>query len=284
MLAAPPLSAQQTPQNPSPMIDTTRPHRRIAQAETPGRRVELEALKGAVLFAGPKIRTDKPVPLVIHFHGAPWLVQFHVAQYLPRAALITVQLGSGSRAYGNPFESPETFRSIIDEAKAKLGLKRDWSSITLTAFSAGYGAMRAVLRQDGNFARVNNVLLLDGIHAGYSPEGKLAADGGTVNAVDLDSFVRFARDAAAGKKSFMITHSEIFPGTYASTTECVDHLLAALDLKRRPELQAGPMGMQQLSVVDAKGFHVRGYAGNTAPDHVDHLHAMSAWFSLLRIK
>jgi hypothetical protein len=276
--------AQQTTKNPSPMTDTTRPRPRIAQVETPGRRIELKALKGAVLFAGPKVKLDKQVPLVVHFHGAPWLVQHHIASYLPRAALITVQLGAGSRAYGSPFENPDTFRSIINEPKSELGLKYEWSSITLTGFSAGYGAVRAILRQEANFARINNVLLLDGIHASHSPEGKLMAGGGAVNAADLDSFIKFARVAAEGKRSFVITHSEIFPGTYASTTECVDYLLGVLRIKRKSQLKAGPMGMQQLSAVNVRGFHIRGYAGNTAPDHVDHLHAMFEWFKLLDIE
>jgi len=57
-----------------------------------------------------------------------------------------------------------------------------------------------------------------------------------------------------------------------------------LNLQRSAELRQGPMGMQQLSAVNARRFHLRGYAGNTAPDHVDHLHAMHAWFSLLHLK
>ena len=278
------VSAQSARQNPSPTAATTRPHPRIEKVEATGRRIELSALKGAQLFVGPEVRTGKPIPLVIHFHGALWLVEYHVARHLPRAALVTVQLGAGSSVYGKPFENPETFRSIIDEAGRELGLKRGWSTITLSGFSAGYGAVRAILRSDENFARVNNVLLLDGIHASYEPEGRRLADGGTVNQRDLDSFLRFAREAAAGRKSFVITHSEIFPGTYASTTESTDYLLAELGLKRRPKRLKGPMGMQQLSVVDAKGFHVRGYAGNTAPDHVDHLHTAAAWFKLLDIE
>ena len=252
--------------------------------EAPGRRIRLSVLKGSQLFVGPKVRAEKPVPLIIHFHGAPWLVEYHIAKHLPRAALITVQLGAGSSVYGKPFEIPETFRSIIDEAAGELGLKRGWSSITLSGFSAGYGAVRAILRDEKYFDRVDNVLLLDGIHAGYEPDGSRLADGGMVNSRDLDSFLRFAREAAAGRKSFVITHSQIFPGTYASTTECADYLLTGLGLKRRRKLLNGPMGMQQLSVADAKGFHVRGYTGNTAPDHVDHLHAASAWFKLLNIE
>ena len=31
---------------------------------------------------------------------------------------------------------------------------------------------------------------------------------------------KFAKDAAAGKKQFLVTHSEIYPGTFASTTHC----------------------------------------------------------------
>src|SRR5262249_32662514 len=129
-----------------------------------------------------------------------------------------------------------------------------------------------------------NVLLLDGMHTSYQPEGKLVADGGTLDPSGLDSFVSFAREAMAGKKTFVFTHSEIFPGTYASTTECAEYLLAQLKLTRRAALRPGPIGMQQLSAVDAKRFHLRGYAGNSAPDHVDHLQAMPAWFGLLRLR
>lgn len=276
--------AQQAQQNPSPMTDTTRPHPRIEKVEVPGRRTELASLKGAVLFAGPKVRADRPVPLIIHFHGVSWLMEYHIAKHFPKAALITVNLGSGSRVYGEPFGRMEMFQELIDEAGSKLGLKKGWSSITLVGFSAGYGAIRAILRHDVNFQKVDNVLLLDGIHASYVPEGKRLADGGVIKADDLDSYVKFASEAVAGNKKFMISHSEIFPGTYASTTECVDYLLTTLGLKRKAKLKDGPVGMQQVSEVDAKNFHIRGYAGNTGADHGDQLQAMPEWLKLLKIK
>ncbi|HJZ81899.1 MAG TPA: hypothetical protein VKD91_16190 [Pyrinomonadaceae bacterium] len=276
------LPQQPSAQNPSPMVDHTRPHPRIPQTEVTGRRVELKSLKGARLFIGPRFNSNKAAPLVIHFHGAPWLVEQHIARHLPGAALITVQLGAGSGAYRSPFERSELFRLLIDEASMELKAKQAWSSITLMGFSAGYGAVREILRRPEYFALVNNVLLLDGMHTSYVPEGKPLADGGTLEPSGLDVFVKFAREAVAGGKCFVFTHSEIFPGTYASTTECADYLLAQLNLQRHPELHQGPMGMQQLSAVNATRFHLRGYAGNSAPDHVDHLHAMPAWFSLLR--
>jgi hypothetical protein len=304
----------QTQQGPSPMVDRTRPHPRMTQTEVKGRRVDLKSLKGARLFIGPRVNSNRPVPLLIHFHGASWLVEQHVARYLPRAALITVNLGAGSSAYRKPFEQPETFQNLLSEAAENLGNKRGWASITLSGFSAGYGAVREILRRPEYFALVNNVLLLDGMHASYSPEGKLLADGGTIQASDVEVFVNFARAAFAGssavargrvsggssprvskgvaskgvfnkgdagRKTFVVTHSEIFPGAYASTTECADYLLSQLALTRHAQLRPGPMGMQQLSAVDAGGFHLRGYAGNSAPDHIDFLHAMPAWFGSL---
>src|SRR5262245_53677058 len=258
------------------MVDRTRPHPRIPQMEVTGRRVELKSLNGARLFIGPRFNSNKAAALVIHFHGAPWLIEQHIARHLPGAALITVQLGAGSGIYRRALEEPESFRTLIDEASKNLNLKQQWSSITLTAFSAGYGAVREILRRPEYFALVNSVLLLDGMHTSYVPEGKLLAEGGTLEPSGLDVFVMLAREAVAGKKCFVFTHSEIFPGTYASTTECADYLLAQLNLQRRAELHQGPMGMQQLSAVNAGRLHLVGYAGNSAPDHVDHLHAMPA--------
>ena len=284
MIAVNAVFAQQAPQTPSPMADSVRPHPRITQSEPAGRRIELKSLKGARVFAGPGVNVNKPVPLIIHFYGAAWLLETHIAKSLPHAVVITVNLGSGSSVYGRPFSDPTLFQTLIDEASRELQFKHGWSSITLTGFSAGYGAVRTILRQEKNFGLVNNVLLLDGMHASYSPEGKVLADGGTVNAADLDSFVKFAREAVAGRKTFLFTHSEIFPGTYASTTECGDFLLATLGIKSRPKLKNGPLGMQQLSIADAGRVHFIGYAGTTAPDHVDHLQAMPAWLKLIRIK
>jgi hypothetical protein len=86
----------------------------------------------------------------------------------------------------------------------------------------------------------------------------------------------------AGRKRLIVTHSEIFPGTYASTTETADFLLARLGLKRRAVLKWGPMGTQQLSETRAGKFLLLGYAGNSAPDHVDQLHSLPVFLKWLR--
>ncbi|HKP69229.1 MAG TPA: hypothetical protein VJV05_08095 [Pyrinomonadaceae bacterium] len=263
----------------SAVAQTQPAHKRIEQVEVAGRRIELKTLTGAVLFVTEGLQTERAVPLIVHFHGAPWLIQYQIATHLPHAALITVQLGAGSSVYGKPFANTETFKAMIDEARVALGMKRDWSSITLTGFSAGYGAIRAILRNRDYVARVDNVLLLDGIHASYSPEGVPPV----IKTSDVDSYVEFAGLAARGKKTFVIAHSAIWPGAYASTTECTSFVIDAVGLTRRMSVLETKGGMRQVSTVDAKGFHVRGYSGSTARDHVDFLHSMPEWFGLLKI-
>jgi hypothetical protein len=251
-------------QNPSPMVEHTRAHERIKEVRPPGKRF---ALKIGNLFI-PEMLPEK-APLFIHFHGATWLAEVAAAQH--KAAVIYMQLGSGSSVYAKPFADSKAFAELLKEAEEKAGRKFDF--VGLTAWSAGYGAVRAILKDDKHYERVRFVLLLDGLHSGYvngtpgPKESELVTD-------DLSVFVRLAKDAAAGKKQFLLTHTEIFPGTFASTTETADYLIKQLELKRQPVLRWGPLGTQILCEVKKERFHLLGFAGNSAPDHVDLLHAL----------
>jgi hypothetical protein len=118
------------------------------------------------------------------------------------------------------------------------------------------------------------VLCIDGIHTDYVGKSD-------VNAAALQVWLQLARDAMARRKELIITHSEIFPGTFASTTETADSLLRELGLKRRPVLKWGPMGTQQLSDTGSGRLRVAGYAGNSAPDHVDQLHSLPEYLKWL---
>lgn len=203
--------------------------------------------------------------LLIHFHGAAWLP----IQVAPAALHVAVvHLGSGSRVYEQPFLDPEAFPRLLES----LGAKFD--RVYVSAFSAGYGAVRAILRTHAD--AIEGVLLLDGLHTSYVPEGSP----GTLDIAKLEPFVAFARRAVAEEKAFVVSHSEIVPGSYASTTECADHLLSALALRRKAVQRRGPAGMRQLSEARGGRFVVLGYAGTTAAGHVDHLHALG---ELLRL-
>ena len=119
-----------------------------------------------------------------------------------------------------------------------------------------------------------NIILLDGIHASYIPEKQVLYKGGKIDSLQLNPFLEFAQKAINGEKRMLITHSSIFPGTYASTTESTDYLIRKLGLERKPILIQGPVGMQQVGETISGKLTILSYAGNTAPDHIDHLHGL----------
>jgi hypothetical protein len=119
------------------------------------------------------------------------------------------------------------------------------------------------------------------IHTGYV-NGKPGLLESELEPDHLDIFLKFARYAVAGRKTMVITHSEIFPGTFARTTETADWLVAQLGLRRRAILRWGPSKTQQLSESRAGKFLLMGYAGNAAPVHVDEFHGLPEYLKRLR--
>jgi hypothetical protein len=267
-------------QNPSPMIETTRAHARLSRQETAGTRRA---------FAGP---LDKPVQVflpsgasrarsvkvAILFHGAAFVTESAVTRLGKGYAAATVNLAPGSGVYDRTFSDPAVYDSLIAgitrELSAAAGRQLTVNDVVLVGFSAGHGAIRAILRDSTRFRGVASVLLLDGLHTSYVPEGTVLEKGGTLDERNLDVWVRFARAAMRGEKRFLITHSEIFPGTFASTTETTDYLVRTLGMHRTPVLRWGPGGMQQLSEAKRGRFEIMGFAGNSAPDHIDQLHGL----------
>lgn len=287
--AAQPVPAQPAPapvtippaaQNPSPMQEHSRVHERLAQKALPG---TTRAFAGPLgkpvdVYVPNAARALDSVDVVIHFLGAAWLPEQAVAA-LPRPTVAAVvNIGAGSGIYDRAFSEPAAFDSLLAgiarETSAVTGHATRIARVTLVGFSAGHGAVRAILRDPAHFARVDAILLLDGMHTSYVPDRTPLASGGVIDSTNLVQFEAFARAAMRGKKRFLVTHSEIFPGTFASTTETADWLLAALGLHRTPVLRWGPRGMQQLSEADSGKFELRGFAGNSAPDHIDQLHSM----------
>lgn len=274
MLAADGICCAQG-QNPSPMVEHTREHPRLTESNPPGRR---ETLAIGTLFIPEKLASRKHLPLFVHFHGARWVPEAAAARD-GRRAVISVEGATGSTAYARMFADHAAFGAMLREAEQKSGVT--FAPIWLTAWSAGHGAIREILSVPEYYGRVDKVLLIDGLHTGYvggTPgplESQLETD-------HLDIFLKFARDAAAGRKGMLITHSEIFPGTFASTTETADWLLAQLGLHQRAVLKWGPMRTQQLSEVRAGKFRMAGFAGNSAPDHVDEFQSLAEFLRWLR--
>ncbi|QJR35779.1 hypothetical protein [Gemmatimonas groenlandica] len=276
-VAPPPAPA---PQQASPMVESTRLHERLTPRALGGttRSFTGPAGKPVEIWIPDRVRSRDAFDVVVHFHGAAWLPEQAVAALESRTVAVVLNLGAGSGIYDRSFADPAAFDTLLATVTREVAAVTDRPSrvgrVTLVGFSAGHGAVRAILREPRHLARVDAVLLLDGMHTSYVPAGQVLAAGGMLDPLNLVSLTAFARAAAYGDKRMLITHSEIFPGTYASTTETADWTLLSMALVRKPVLKWGPRGMQQLSEVHARNFRVLGFAGTTAPDHIDQLHAM----------
>jgi hypothetical protein len=272
LLAAPALAQQS--QYPSPLVEHTRAHPRLKKEKQPGLREKMDL---GTLFVPARVKLEGKIPLFIHFHGGTWIPEVAAARH-GKTAVLSIQIGSGSGVYAKAFADPRRFGKLLKEVEARLKVK--CAPVTLTAWSAGYGAVREILAVPEYHDRVGRVLLIDGLHTGYVT-GKPGPRESRLQEKSLEVFLKFARAAVTGKKQLIVTHSEIFPGTYASTTETADYLLKHLGLKRCPVLRWGPMQTQQLSEVRRGKFYLAGFAGNSAPDHVDQLHSLPdylKWF------
>ena len=248
-------------QNPSPMIDLTRAHERLTKHTIDG--VQFTAANAEVLIT-PKAAASGTADLLIHFHGASWL-PFQAAISTDRPLVVAVvNVGQGGGAYDQAFSNPAALGAILAQIRSRFEFKR----VYLSGFSAGYGAVRAILRTQPEL--IDGILLLDGLHTSYVGDRK-------VDAAAMQPFLDFAKSG----KRFVFSHSEIFPGTFASTTETADWLVQQLGLKRTPVLKWGPRGMQQLSEVRSGNLLIMGFAGNSAPDHVDQFHSMPEFLEKL---
>ncbi|MBA4072990.1 MAG: hypothetical protein C0497_14320 [Gemmatimonas sp.] len=291
--AAPPASSTAvpapSPQNPSPMQERTRVHERLVPPRHADLGVNLtidSVLPGRIdVFIPQRALTADSAPLLIHLMGATWVPRRAVATMERPVIVAAAYFGSGSATYARPFARDTLlYARMLDTIRARIAQITGAPRITgvyLSGWSAGYGAIREILRRPEYLPKVDGVLLLDGIHTGYIPDRQPLADGGVLDTADLAPFSAFARLAAAGSKRFIITHTEIFPGTFASTTECTDWVLDVLGLKRVAVLEWGPMGTQLLSRTRKGRFEALGFAGNSAPDHVDLFHGMAAFVDRL---
>ncbi|MFC1726826.1 hypothetical protein ACFL4T_14485, partial [candidate division KSB1 bacterium] len=275
----------QVNQYPSPMVEDVRAHERIENKEVPGLSIMLENIlsKPVEVYIPDHVQNLRQVDLLIHFHGLSYVPKSAVYSSEHPLILAVINLGSGSSVYERPFQNGSVFHGLIEAVRNYVSVREsteiEISRIFISSFSAGYGAVRAILKK--HMEKVDGIALLDGLHTDYVPDRMVLSEGGELNKEKLKDFVQFALFAVEGKKRFLITHSEIFPGTYASTTETADHIVSSLNLKKDPVLKWGPVGMQMVSEAKKNGLTILGFAGNTAPDHFDHLHGLPEFLNMI---
>jgi hypothetical protein len=254
------LSASLTePREFDPALDT--PKRRVA----PGSRV-------ISLTSGCRA-VEKPYDLLIHFHGAPPQLETAFEKSGIDGALVVYNWGIGSGAYEDPFSAPGTFNQLL--TSINVGVRElcptaaEPKRLALSAWSAGYGAVWRILDRSTDAAKIDSVLLSDGLHAGFVGNERERK----VNPAQMAAFELFADQAVEGQKLFAITHSTIAT-PYASTTETSTYLLDSQDIPRIQVSMPGPRpDMELTSLADKGSFHVRGFAGMDKPAHCNQLYA-----------
>lgn len=242
--------------------------------------------KAQLLIPSNFICDTQKITLIIHLHGKPEFVQnLFLKTDLPYP-LVTFHLGMFSGPYRIAFSDTNFLQSIINELieliekENHLKIKASNLNLIFTSFSAGYGGIREILKNEFYYSLTSAIILLDGLHTDYV----LTDDRKLVNPDQMKDFLRFARDALKFKKQFIITHSEIIPEGYSSTTETAQYLIdSTITEKVFDERRWADEFIQKYYAFNGN-FRVYGFYGNTAKDHLQHLYNLPQFLKLINFK
>ncbi len=212
---------------------------------------------------------DVPDTVLIHFHGATSTVKEAFVRSDSSAVLVIINFPGLSSAYSKPFaEDRELFGKILEKTHSAATGKTfgEWKRVYVSSFSAGYGAVREILKRPSYFQQIDGIIMADSIYAGLNTkETKRAVDD-----ENMRDFVRFASLAARNEKAFVLSHSAQ-PTSYASTTETADYLLNSLSMTRMPHTSPPTDALRQTSRAQRGQFIVLGFDGASGQEHMLHL-------------
>jgi hypothetical protein len=257
------------------------PHRTIAPDKEPlqGRKVLMA--DGDVKFTlfAPDTWKRTNATLTVHFHTAEWFV---IQEHIRRGAshpLATFHLGEGSIVYRRAFEDPKRFGRVVDLVGRELAFEP--STIEISSFSAGYGAVREILKHREYFDRICTIVLADSMYAGLEADSTRRP-----LREHIDVWVPFARAAIKSEKTFVFTYSGVPTPSYVSSSECARALLGSLNIQDAVVAPnslpaASDKDFPLLRRADVGNLHVWGYGGTNAQAHMTHpRHIADIWHSL----
>lgn len=217
------------------------------------------------------------IPVWLHLHGAPAVVEANFASIGAPGVLVNLTLPGLSKVYADHFADPEVFSRLLRDVEAALRAEssaRPWRAgrVTVSSFSAGFGGVRALLRQPEAFDRIAALVMADSIYCGYAGD---AAER-RVDPELMAGFLRFAQLAAEGGKRLVISHSSQVPVGYASTTETADYLIQEVGGARSFEPEEWPGGLKLASSYGRGQLDIFGFDGEGPDDHMRHLRTIGA--------
>ncbi|MCB9917511.1 MAG: hypothetical protein H6832_03820 [Planctomycetes bacterium] len=234
-----------------------------------GDRVELVNAR-MLVPADVVVEADGRVPLSIHFQGGTTIAEENFARMNRGGVLIASTLAGRSSAFSKPYQNAAAFRELLlageRELTARVGQAVRFDPILITFFSAGYGAVRELLREPEFFDRIDALVSADSIYANVVDDDVRAP---AIH--QMIDFIRFAQAAARGEKTFVVAHG-MYQTDYASTSECADLLLASVAGTREPSARFTVRGIPIASEFHQRGFHLYTFDEAGAGIHVDCLY------------
>ncbi len=222
--------------------------------------------------------SDWGYDVIIHFHGHE-AVRGPFIEAVRGAVLVGIDLGVASGPYSKAFQDPSAFERLLSNIQA--GLRQASSRpeahirrMALSSWSAGFGAVTRILAQHPG--AIDSVVLLDSLHSDYAkpspgdPRGLHRVAPGPIEPV-----IALAERAVRNDAILYLSHSEIVPPGYASTTEVAHYLIERVAGSRTAGEGANPLGAKLLTRFDRGGLHVRGYQGGDKPAHCAHVELLA---------
>ncbi|MFB3894991.1 MAG: hypothetical protein ACE14V_01690 [bacterium] len=211
------------------------------------------------------------IDVLFHMHGAYSTVENDLLLSGKNCVLINVTFNGLSGVYSSYFSDQTIFRTILNSAMAKLKSLGYASNprvrfLCVSAWSAGFGGVRDLINSTSYYTTINALCMLDCPYASYYPSAP------TVSSTDMAPFLKFAKEAVLGSKTYFMSHTEILT-PYASTSETAEYLINNVGTTRQSYSGTNSYGMLYRSKTEWNKFYIHGFQGNTAQDHMNHLYA-----------
>jgi hypothetical protein len=222
--------------------------------------------------------TGDDVDVLVHFHGDPATVNNNAGYAGLNAVIVNVTYSGFSSAYSTPFSDPALFGNVMDGALTTLRAQPDvaltvnWDQLSISSFSAGYGAVRKILQQPTYFDQIDGLLMADSLYASFT-----SSSDHTPLASQMVDFKAYAQAAANGTKTMFVSHSQVQTYTYANTAETADDLMQHVGVTPTSVNESGLGTLQFYRRAQTGNFGVWGATGADAAAHSKHLQYMAHW-------
>jgi hypothetical protein len=225
-------------------------------------------------------RPGNVADVIVHFHGDPQTYWNNAKWANLNTIIVTVNYNGLSSAYETPFSNSALFQSVLDQALTKVRAESDipdnlqWDKVAVSSFSAGYGAVRQILKSSTYQSEISSLLTADSMYA------TTAADG-TPDDTQMAGYKTFALAAKNGQKTFLLSHSQVATSGYESTVETSNELMQYLGISATNYTANGLGTLNYYRHAQVGNFKLWGAAGATGDDHLEHLRYIGDWLEEL---